>query len=246
MTFDEFKYKALHPKECDAPGVYKVKLYKYDTRSLYPILELEEDHESVFPTFEEAKRCVTGFGITKDSKPYCSFITYHKYGENSQCGYYNKLWLFDPNGKLIDESLSPGTTECHYIPFRGRPQNLVRFKIGEIIEVIDLFSNTSSLAIIARPPLSIEQAWDINLRNNKKNVEGQENEIIEGRIATLMTEDDYYKVIYLSDERDNYMDSHVHPTLIMKPCKEVSRDMKFLLLNKLKTYNEKISQNGKS
>ena len=175
MTFDEFKYKALHPKECDGAGIYRVRLINYETQSEYPLIECDVVFESFFSTYEEALKSITAYSYSKTSRPYCGFISYHKYGENSQSGCYNKLWLFDPNGKLIDESLSPGTTECHYTPFRGRPQNLVRFKIGEIIEVIDLFSNTSSLAIIARPPLSIEQAWDINLRNNKKTVEGQED-----------------------------------------------------------------------
>ena len=245
MTFDEFKNKALNNETCGTPGVYRVRLYNYYSESEYPIIELEEGFEFYFPTFEEANQNICSYSYGKNSLPYCGFISFHKYGENAQSGYYTKLWLFDPDGKPIDESLSPGTIECHYVPFRGRPQNLIRFKIGDIVEVLDIDSQSSSLAIIARQPLTIEQAWDINLRNNKKTVEGQEDEIIEGRIATLMTEDDYYKVIYLSDESDNYMDSHVHPTLIMKPCKEVSRDMKFLLLNKLKTYNEKISQNGK-
>ena len=246
MTFEEFKDKALHPKECDGAGIYKVRLINYETQSEHPLIECEVVFESFFPTYEEALTSMTAYSYSKTSNPYCGFISYHKYGENSQNGYYNKLWLFDTNGKLIDESLSPGTTECHYIPFRGRPQYLIRFKIRDIVEVLDIDSHSSSLAIIARQPLTIEQAWKINLRKNQyEKAEGQEEEIIEGRIATLMTEDDYYKVIYLSEEQDNYLDSHVHPTLILRPCKEVPNDMKVLLLKKLNNYNETINSNGK-
>ena len=239
MTFKEFKDKALHPVECDGAGVYKVRLLNYEIQSQYPIIEWEEIYESLFPTYEEAIESTKAYNFSKTSKPYCGFISFHKYGENAQSGYYNKLWLFDPDGKQIDESLSPGTIECHYVPFRGRPQNLIRFKIGDIVEVLDIDSQSSSLAIIARQPLTIEQAWKINLRKNQyENAESPEEEIIEGRIATLMTEDDYYKVIYYSEERDNYVDSHVHPTLIMSPCKEVSNTMKHLLLKKLKSYTK--------
>ena len=245
MTFKEFKDKALHPVECEGAGVYKVRLLNYEIQSQYPIIELEEIYESLFPTYEEAIESTKAHNFSKTSKPYCGFISFHKYGENAQSGYFNKLWLFDPDGKPIDESLSPGTIECHYVPFRGRPQNLIRFKIGDIVEVLDIDSQSSSLAIIARQPLTIEQAWKINLRKNQyENAESPEEEIIEGRIATLMTEDDYYKVIYYSEERDNYVDSHVHPTLIMRPCKEVSNTMKHLLLKKLNSYT-KINRNGK-
>ena len=246
MTFKEFKDKALHPVECDGAGVYKVRLLNYEIQSQYPIIEWEEIYESLFPTYEEAIESTKAYNFSKTSKPYCGFISFHKYGENAQSGYYNKLWLFDPDGKQIDESLSPGTIECHYVPFRGRPQNLIRFKIGDIVEVLDIDSHSSSLAIIARQPLTIEQAWEINLRkDNSGKSEDKGNELVEGPIATLMTEDDYYKVVHLSEERDNYLDSHVHPTLILRPCKEVPNAMKFLLLKKLNVYNETKKKNGK-
>lgn len=242
MTFDEFKYMALHPKECDAPGVYKVKLYKYDTHSLYPILELEEDHESVFPTFEEAKRCVTGFDITKNSKPYCSFITYHKYGEETLYGHYNKRWIFDYEGNQLDESLSPGTVEYHYNPFRGRPENLIRFKPGDIIEVLDLDEMTASLAIVAREPISIEKAWEINLKRcQEKRLSGIKCEPGEDEIAVLMTYDDYYRVIHLSEAKNDFYSTHVHPTLIIKPHDEVPESMKQTLNIKLKEYQNRNS-----
>ena len=245
MTFDEFKNKALNPEACGTPGVYRVRLYNYYSESEYPIIELEEGFEFYFPTFEEANQNICSYSYGKNSIPYCGFISFHKYGENAQNGYYNKLWLFDTTGKLIDESLSPGTVDCYYFPFRGRLDNKIRFGIGDIVEVMDLYTNSSSLAIIAREPLTIEQAWKINVRKcRKETTEVEEDEIIEGRIATLMTEDDYYKVIYYSEDRDNYVDSHVHPTLIMRPCKEVSNTMKHLLLKKLNSYT-KINRNGK-
>lgn len=240
MTFEEFKNKALHPKECDEPGVYKVKLYKYYIDSPYPTLEMEEDHESLYSTFEEAKKFVTGFSGTKDSKPYCSFISFHKFGEEASKGYFNKLWLFDPEGNLLDESLSPGTVECYYNPFRGRPVNKIRFKTGDIVEVMDLDELTAYLAIVARHPISIEKAWEINLKQcQKKGESGLECEPGEDEIATLMTEDDHYSVIRISDDKVDFDSSHVHPTLIMNPHIEISNDLKLKLTDKLKEYLNK-------
>ena len=168
MTFEEFKSKALHPKECDEPGVYKVKLYNYYNDSLYPTLELEEVHESLYPTFEEANRHVTEFSRTKNSKPYCSFVSFHKFGEEASPGYFNKLWIFDSEGNRLDESLSPGTVECYYNPFRGRPSNKIRFKTGDIVEILDIHELTATLAIVATQPISIEKAWEINVRRCQK------------------------------------------------------------------------------
>ena len=96
MTFKEFKDKALHPVECEGAGVYKVRLLNYEIQSQYPIIELEEIYESLFPTYEEAIESTKAYNFSKTSKPYCGFISFHKYGENAQSRYFNKLWLFDP------------------------------------------------------------------------------------------------------------------------------------------------------
>ena len=236
MTFEEFKNKALNPKECDAPGVYRVRLYNYYTESEYPITELEEGFEFYFPTFEEAKQNIRSYSYGKHSKPYCGFITFHKYGGNASMQSFNKLWLFDTEGNLLDESLSPGTVECHYIPFRGRPQDKIRFSPGDIVEVIDLYTNTASLSIVIRQPISIEQAWAINLKKYKS--EGVEVISLpyEEKIAILMTEDDHYKVIHISDDKNDYLNMHPHPTLIMPLHTPVPDDLKKLLKIKMEEY----------
>ncbi|MBR3977684.1 MAG: hypothetical protein IKJ95_07665 [Bacteroidaceae bacterium] len=109
------------------------------------------------------------------NKIYCFYITElpleHKITEYVP-GEYLTCRAYDANGLLADKSKAGNIclredikTECTHLSyplFRGRSEEEIRFKPGDIVEVMD--GTDIRLAVITGIPPTIEQCWEYHMR----------------------------------------------------------------------------------
>lgn len=216
MTFEEYKKLAENPPFSDAPAIFKVEVYviaPYGSKKYYrkTMSQPWKYSEIYCMTFEEAKQCLHNEMDRIEFEKYCEMdrIGFEKY-----CAYifqipinkstnfpYDRTWLYDHNGNLIDQSYCsynineeynhfpfilnkyerkndcPYNMTCplrqahcpynineEHFPFRGRPENAIRFKRGDIVELLNDHCDKSKFAIVYSTPPDIKTAYLINNR----------------------------------------------------------------------------------
>lgn len=169
MTFEEYKYLAENPQFPDSLTIFKVEVYVIDpcgSKKYYRKIMSEpwKYSEIYCMTFEEAKQYLHDEMNRIQYDKYCSYI--YQIPINESIGFpYNRAWLYDHNGNLIDQSYCPhNINHCVKFPFRGRPEYAIRFRRGDIVELLDDYCNKSKFVIVYNTPPNIETAYKINKR----------------------------------------------------------------------------------
>ena len=83
-------------------------------------------------------------------------------------------FLFDEEGELVHGTLASGVREDEYTPygaFIGRPKELMKFKVGDYVEVREEGEDKVYLALLSANPVSDEKCyneWYLKHSNNNK------------------------------------------------------------------------------
>ena len=167
MTFEEYKKLAENPPFSDAPAIFKVEVYVIDScgsKKYYrkTMSEPWKYSEIYCLTLEEAKQCLHNEMDQIEYDKYCAYIFQIPINENIHFTYYDRAWLYDHNGNLIDQSYCPYNINEEHFPFRGRPEYAIRFKRGDIVELLNDYCDESKFVIVYSTPPNIETAYKMN------------------------------------------------------------------------------------
>lgn len=171
MTFEEFEKLAMNPPKADGETVFVVTEvdmgYLPDHRkNRYPRFKVYRRVIGYCDTLEAAESLMRQAISQSDDIDdiYCFHINEHLvnvYEHGCSDGISGRLYSHD--GNLIDrtwlDSSCSGEQLC--LKFRGRPKSSIRFKAGDIVEVLK--GDEVHLAIATHSPVDIE--WCRNLRN---------------------------------------------------------------------------------
>lgn len=174
MTFEEYKTLAENPQFSDAPAIFKVEVYVIDScgsKKYYrkTMSEPWKYSEIYCLTLEEAKQCLHNEMDRIGFEKYCAYI--YQIPINKSTNFpYDRAWLYDHNGNLIDQSYcSYNIDKEEHFQFRGRPENAIRFKRGDIVELLNDYCDKSKFVIVYSTPPNIETAYKMNNRLKKYN-----------------------------------------------------------------------------
>lgn len=134
----------------------------------YPAFKISKSSRYLFQHFEEAD-----FQIKELAKKSCQEEIYRfilrqlPLNERLYVGNFNKLYIYDAHGKLLDHSLCSDSEPLDkQNEFKGRPENLIRFQKGDIVEWFD--SEKAHLGIVTGVPLTPNGYIEIMERFNKR------------------------------------------------------------------------------
>lgn len=180
--------------------LFVLQVYTYQTwRRRYPRYRISADPTYYCHTLTEAEELLSQLVLNKDGKGelwlpdnvHHFTINEYPYG----CiAYYISSRLYDPDGNLIDRSLCSGDAQNG--DFHGRPEEMMRFGHGDIVEVMGL--DEVVLGFVVSCPVDIKRA-----------------ELLNSDRPTLDDTDDTYTIMTTSE----YMESHehVHALALFRP-----------------------------
>lgn len=191
----------------------------------YPIRRVYHQQIGVYSSQENAEVAIRTFverwqGQDIDFRDdYLGFIMYERIVDSRPDeDNYVSIHTFNADGDLNDRSMMDA-----YRKFHGRPQELIRFKRGEIVEVVDYYR--VELCIVAAQPPSIDDFERIKVRAeadmSKRGVADYIYEMDDG--------DDQYMVYPVNG--DYHL--HVRSEMVFPPTKKVSNRLRQKLLAQL-------------
>ncbi|MBQ2486442.1 MAG: hypothetical protein II518_05220 [Candidatus Methanomethylophilus sp.] len=128
----------------------------------YPCYEVREHKVGSALSLEDAERIVREGARRRDlsdGRPAHSYrIDEMPLGRFAYPVQYLSEYIYDSSGIRIDERLFPSQDGV----FEGRPADRVRFREGDLCEVLDADAGTVHLGFVAALPPSVEQAARIN------------------------------------------------------------------------------------
>lgn len=167
MTYDEFRDMATNQPVDERPSVFALYVFRfgYGAEPEYPEFNVDES-VIYFSTCDEAKRRM--LELVSDERAYCFQIWQLPLGVETERFDYSWLWLFDKSGKMIDHSyasaiLADGSGYFN-APFRGRPEEAIRFKPGDIIEYLT-GNGQVKIGIVLYTPTTIDELWQRMTKN---------------------------------------------------------------------------------
>ncbi len=172
MTFEEFESMALNPPRREEETIFEVIEYGIcplpdKKRCRYPRFDVYNSRIGFAHTLQDAEALMHN-AIERasefDEDIYCFHIKEYPLGENLRSigpDLGISCRLYDGNGLLLDR------TYCSYLDrdfgteygrFRGRPENSMRIKPGDIVEILN--EDEVILAVATGSSVSIERCWD--------------------------------------------------------------------------------------
>ncbi len=193
MTFDEFKELAQNPPRKEQDTIFVLSRTVIDElpercRQHYPEYEITRDRETgYFHTLEEAEGAMRKHaekvrkGLSEEYsleyETYCYEIKERPMGELGYASTVVTHRVYDADGCLTEQTLCATGCFTHedyiYGIFRGRTEEQMRFKPGDIVEFVRC--NKVSLGFVVCQPLGVEDCW----RMLQKHVKARETLIAE-------------------------------------------------------------------
>lgn len=212
LTFEQFKEYADRQPSLAGNWIYRLEHIGMVENSVkYPEFETRSN-EYYFHTFGEAENFIREI-ISDETDAYADtyafIITQLAVGEKHWSP-RGAMWLYDYKGNLIDYCITTCEEDPYKSAFFGRSAERMRFKKGDIVEVIS--RDSVNLAVVADEGPSVEWFW--RLYNRTKDDRG-------GYFAD--ESDDCY---YIIDGPGFAYHSHVSPVALMKPRYEIPNDVK--------------------
>ena len=169
-------------------------------KTIFQLLQVNvndpEDYLSFYPKFKTWTFTVGYFSSLVETKKamqncidesrkrgemvYCFNAKEYPVGRVSEFD-YGGMWrtlireyLFDEEGELVHGTLASGVMEDEYTPygaFIGRPKELMKFKVGDYVEVRDEVEDKVYLALLSANPVSDEKCyheWYLKHSTNSK------------------------------------------------------------------------------
>ncbi len=261
ITFEEYKQLALNPPEQREESLFVVECITIDglperRRQHYPCYEISHRQKVYCQTLEKATDCVKRQVEEYEKKDkdermevFCYYIWEYPWGkELYEVERYVFSWrMYDAAGQLIDRNvcagydLTDGNSDL-YSYYRGRSEELVRFKKGDIVEMV--WRGQVMLGFVVGVPLSIERCWEMDKRRvesfrEMEKERGWKKELSDEEICNMYAcdiSDDCYIVLTTSDYVSH---SHVSSTDIFKPHFPIPNYMRKKLENNYQKYVRK-------
>lgn len=178
MTYEEFKELASNPVYPDHNCIYRIDAVCIEV----PVKEIiEQDsfklrlEKRLFyndkGAAEESIRRLSEYQ-TLNSKLYAVYLYEIPLEKDTSNNQYQKVWVYDRLGNLIDQSYSTEIIDDLEHPsakFRGRERSIIKFKPGDIVEVCLRSFNSIHInrGIVVACPLTIEECWGIFKQTEK-------------------------------------------------------------------------------
>ena len=188
MTFNEFKALALNPPIYDKGKIYRMEVFGYYDEWVNDdgVYGLVIAHTSYHLTIEQARTFMLQVykNVSEEGlKIFCSLVYEIPTGIDMRFEKYSRVFSFDAVGGLIDQTLCAypcGINEEKYETFRGRDQSMIRFKPGDIVEVMTLWCEgrqpSVETAIITKTPPTIKDSWELYEQLGESFVDGIESD----------------------------------------------------------------------
>lgn len=188
-----------------------------DFKNPYPAFKISRSGCCLCRTFEEANIQIKKLAANKGQEKIYRFVLRQlPLAERLHAGDFLKLWVYNANGQLLDLSLcSDCASAGAQNEFRGRPENLIHFRKGEIVEWFDRAK--ARLAVVTGLPLTPSQCLEIAERHNNRHPEYPREWILDWS-------DDSYTVIHGPDYAVTH--EHIFAPFVSKPAFEVPEELR--------------------
>ena len=206
LTFDQFKKYAEREPSLRGEWIYKLTHYWMGNEASYPAFGLSTD-EYFFRAYDDVERFIK-HNLKNIARDWCKSYAFRidQIPTGEVCHHTGAGWLYDAEGDLIDYTVTTMTGAPYQTCFFGRPAERMRFKKGDIVEVVD--GDTVKLAVVADDGPSIEYFWELYQR---------------GSVHHADASDDCY---YLIDGPGFSHHIHINSLAMMKPRFPISDDVK--------------------
>lgn len=131
---------------------------------------------------------------------------------------FNTVRIYDADSRLLDK------VECdEELTFHGREKEMIKFQVGDVVEVYDYFENKLRLGIVAKLPYTVEQVEKFHKEHDG---------------IKLTMDNDRYGICYLDQ---GYK---LGPAVfVMAPFKKVTKSLRQRLAARQEQYNKNKSNN---
>ena len=184
MTFEEFKQLALKPPKMDEPTIFRIKEYFIDKSAIqqqqakmvyYPSFPVESQSEYYTQNLDDAEQLMKRsaqisaehhFGL------YCFCVDELPFKEDTIYQGYVSRRIYNDKAELIEQSRCSSNIgyaeRFPYEHYRGRTPEMIRFKVGDIVEVF--LGDQVSLAMVVDIPPTVEESYQIALNGHEDDV----------------------------------------------------------------------------
>lgn len=229
LTKQEFEFLANRKPNLDGNWLYKYENWQYD----------DEEIESLYPKFRVDSSCAYFFTSLDDAQAHLQkLVEDNKKGEYSVCYYRHVItqipigknayhsgatWLYDGDGTLVDYSIVTQEGDIYDHHYFGRSNDRLRFKRGDIVEVMG-HDNEVYLSLLIGDVPDVEWCWEYYQRLIRKD---------RWYGYALDTSDE---TCYLIDGPGEEWHSHVSPLDIMKPHFPIPEEIRKEMMGWLEAY----------
>ena len=212
LTFDQFKALADRQPSLEGNWVYRLTHSTLWDDYEYPEFRIH-NISYMFLSFVDAENYMREQLIPKNERDgtYRFLIEQVPIGEVESL--IGTVWLYDKNGNLVETSPTLSKGGFAYSSFFGRSKERIRFKEGDIVEVVD--RDTVHLAIVGAEGPTVEWFWGLYQRSML-----ERNKFGKGYYGADMSDDCYY----LIDAPGCH--AHQHVTTLMAPGLPVPQDIR--------------------
>ncbi len=212
MTFEEFKELALNPPRYQGGTICRLDVYCYadEWGDMSDEAELHHGFRGYYSSWAEADGCLMRVYETlakEGFRIYCAIITELPTYVNMPFDRPVSVQVYDEGANLIERTLCSQLWMIDNQPteiFRGRTESQLRFKPGDIVEILELWAEspaTIKTAIITATPPSVERCWELK------------HKFPDGIYTGF--EDDEYEFITWNPQKANIFS--IHPIYLFKP-----------------------------
>ncbi len=170
LTYEEFMKLSKNPPQWEGDTLFKLTIVTIDKnqRRRYPKYDVWEYSQGFFHTRKEAEQFMCQNTTGKDecgNRIFCYYLYEEPYATILNTGDYISCRVYDEYGQLIEQSLCADLCFDHDCRmFFGRPAEKVRFKEGDIVEILNLYNDKVSLGVVTYIPVSPERIWRAHTR----------------------------------------------------------------------------------
>ncbi len=211
MTYEDFKRMALNPPRHNEDTIFEITrreiAWSWERRRIrYPKFPVTEFRIGFSHSLTGAEELI-GKAVSDAAKRgnaddiYCFHVKEYPVDMFDWMGCYNYgvAWrLYDRTGKLLDHSWCSSMERdfnTEFGKFRGRPDESIRFKAGDIVEVYDAREKCIKLAVATQSPINIDWCWGYRGRCREELSPGTPDDMELGWYYGLDFSDDQAAVI---------------------------------------------------
>lgn len=220
LTFEEFKALAEREPSLKGRWIYMLtrKMMHADVmKHPYPRFELSHEEILYFRSLADAEKYMR----SHTSNVYCNWVKQMPFGDKGENAYSNQgaEWLYGWDGNMLDYTITRGFGTPTDTCFFGRPSYCQRFKVGDVVEVVD--AKYVRLAVLNHPVPSVGRCW------------GTYNKFKSSRFPYCLDLSDDSAVVI--DGPSYYDHDHVSSLHLLEPRYPIPEDIKADML----TWNER-------